>query len=90
MSQARFEEIIGTIAKSIAEMPVDERMADFLNKTYPAGGEVFASVEALCRDGEEGGWVCGREHGGIKFGRIVKQGGSCGKFSVDIVRMNNI
>jgi hypothetical protein len=90
MSQARFEEILGGIAKSIAGKPVDESLASFLNATYPADGEVFKSVETLCRDGEAAGWVCSREHGGIKFGRIVKQGGSCGPFSVDVVRMNNV
>ena len=90
MSQARFEEIIGTIAKSISDMPVDETLQAFLNVTFPPNGDVFRAVEALVSDGETAGWICGREHGGIKFGRVVKQGGSCGKFSVDIVRMRDV
>ena len=90
MSQAQLEEILGGIAKAIADKPVDGALAAFLNTTYPAEGALFKSVETLCRDGEAGGWVCGREHGGIKFGRIVKPGGSAGKFSIDVVRMKDI
>ena len=90
MSQAQFEEILGSIAKAIADKPVDASLVAFLNSNYPADGPIFKSVEALCRDGEAGGWICAREHGGIKFGRIVKQGGACGKFSVDVVRMNDV
>lgn len=90
MSQAEFEDILGGIAKAIADKPVDGALAAFLNTTYPADGALFKSVEILCREGEAGGWICGREHGGIKFGRIVKPGGSAGKFSIDVVRMKDI
>jgi hypothetical protein len=90
MSQARFNEIMGDIAKAIGDKPVDMSLHAFLTQTFSPDGAVFKEVETLCRDGEAGGWLCGREQGGIKFGRCVKPGGVAGKFSVDVVRMNDV
>ena len=44
-------------------------------------------IAALCVEGEAEGWVCGREAGGIAFGRVIRPGGAAGRFSVDVVRM---
>ena len=90
MSQARFNEIMADIAKEIGERPVDESLATFLSEKFAPDGAVFKEVETLCRDGETGGWLCGREMGGIKFGRVVKPGTTAGKFSIDVVRMNDV
>ena len=90
MSQQRFNEIMGMIATAIADKPVDSSLAAFLAATYGPDSAVFKEVETLCREGEAAGWVCGREQGGIKFGRCIKPGAAAGKFSVDVVRMNNV
>lgn len=90
MSQQRFDELMGEIAATIGEKPVDGALARFLNENFPAEGETFKEVEALCREGEAEGWICGREAGGIKYGRVVKPGGAAGKFSVDVVRMRDV
>jgi hypothetical protein len=90
MSKAAFEETMGRIAAAIADKPVDGTLAAFLNKTFSAGGADFKAVEALCREGEKDGWICDREMGGIKFGRVVKPGAGAGRFSVDVVRMKDV
>lgn len=90
MAQADFEEIMGDVAATIGERALDDSLADFLNATYPADGETFRQVEALCRDGETEGWLCAREMGGIRFGRVIKPGFQAGRFSVDVVRMNEM
>src|SRR5690606_26026142 len=90
MSKAEFEDSMGKIAAAIAEKPVDAALASFLNETFAADGALFRGVEALCREGEKDGWICERAAGGIKFGRVVKPGGAAGRFSVDVVRMNNV
>ena len=87
MAQADFEEIMSDVATSIGERTLDDGLAGFLNTTYPADGEVFQKVEALCRDGEREGWLFAREMDGIHFGRIIKPGAQAGRFSVDVVRM---
>ena len=90
MSQARFDELMGEIAAGIGERAVNADLAAFLNETFAEDGETFKAVEALCREGEADGWLCGREMGGIKFGRAIKPGTSAGKFSVDVVRMKDV
>lgn len=90
MSRADFDKAMSDIAAAIGDKPVDAALADFLNREFAADGADFAAVEALCREGEAGGWICEREMGGIKFGRVIKPGGVAGKFSVDVVRMNNV
>jgi hypothetical protein len=90
MSKAAFEETMGRIAAAIADKPVDGELAAFLNKTFSADGADFKAVEALCREGEKDGWICEREMGDIRFGRVVKPGASAGRFSVDVVRMKDV
>jgi len=90
MSQAEFEDLMGEIADAIGDKPVDGALAAFLNGTFAEDSEVFKAVEALCRTGEAEGWICAREIGGIKFGRVVKAGGPAGRFSVDVVRMKDV
>ena len=36
------------------------------------------------------GWLADREHGGIKFGRVIKPGAESFGFSVDVVEMDGI
>lgn len=90
MSQAEFESAVGEVAAAIASRPLDGELEAFLNSSYPAGGEVFNTISDLCREGIADGWLCGHEHGGIRFGRVVKPGGSSGEFSVDVVEMDDI
>ncbi len=90
MSQARLEELMAEIAAAIGEKSVDGDLAGFLNQTFAEAGETFKEVEALCHEGEAEGWLCAREMGGIKFGRVIKPGGAAGRFSVDVVRMKDI
>jgi hypothetical protein len=88
MSQADFLSLVGTIAQSIGDRPLDAALADHLNATFPGDGEDFTRLAALCVEGERDGWLMAREAGGIKFGRAVKPGAEAGRFSVDVVRMN--
>ncbi|MDD9908627.1 MAG: DUF4863 family protein [Ahrensia sp.] len=90
MSIQEFESLMGEVAKSLEGRPVDDTMAEHLNATYPAGGDVFERLTALCAKGEVEGWLMSREHGGIKFGRAIKPGTEAGGFSVDVVRMKDV
>ena len=76
MTQSAFESLLGEITTAIAERPLDDDLQAFLNAAYPAEGEVVARIAALCVEGEAEGWVCGREAGGIAFGRVIRPGAS--------------
>ncbi|RME18923.1 MAG: DUF4863 family protein, partial [Alphaproteobacteria bacterium] len=90
MSAEEFSLLLSEIAARIAGQPLDEALARFLNAEYPPDGPTFQRLAALCAEGEQAGWLMGREAGGIRFGRAIKPGGVTGRFSVDVVRMDNV
>lgn len=88
-AQQTFNEAIATITARIAGQALDASLQAFLNQNFPPGGEAFDDLADLCRQGIDEGWLCDREQGGIKFGRIIKPGPDSGGFSVDVVEMDD-
>ncbi len=89
-SQQAFIDAVATITARIAGKIIDSDLQSFLDESFPAGGEAFDDLAELCRQGIDAGWLCDREHGGIRFGRIIKQGPETNGFSVDVVLMDDI
>jgi len=90
MSREAFDDLVGSVATFIADKPLNAELETALNEQFPPESKEFASLEALCAEGEQEGWLMSREAGGIKFSRPVKPGGVAGRFSVDVVKMKNI
>ncbi|MGH8245441.1 MAG: DUF4863 family protein [Gammaproteobacteria bacterium] len=90
MSQQRFHEIIGDVTARIGTQALDGELQHLLTRTFPPGGLVFEELAEICRVGIREGWLCDREQGGIKFGRITKPGPVTAGFSVDVVEMDNV
>jgi hypothetical protein len=90
MSQQEFQELMTRVASHLEGRALDDAMAADLNERFPAQGETFQRLAALCAEGEAQGWLMGREHGGIKYGRAIKPGKAAGSFSVDVVRMKDV
>ena len=90
MSQSEFEQRILSIAGKISGRTVDNALQDYLNQQFPAGGEIFQSLANDCRQGISEGWLCRHEHGGIRFGRIIKPVPETHNFSVDGVLMDDL
>jgi hypothetical protein len=89
-AQQAFIEAVTMITTRIAGRTLDDSLRVFLDENFPPGGEAFDDLAELCRQGVDEGWLCDREQGGIKFGRIIKPGPDTSGFSVDVVEMNNI
>lgn len=89
-SQQAFTEAVATITGRIAGKSIDRDLQTVLNENFPPGGEAFDDLADLCRQGTDEGWLCDREHGGIRFGRIIKAGPETHGFSVDVVLMDDI
>jgi hypothetical protein len=89
-SQEAFAESIATITSRIAGKSLNAELQSFLGENFPPGGEAFDDLATLCRQGIDEGWLCDREHGGLRFGRIIKPGPVTQGFSVDVVMMENI
>ena len=89
-SQEAFAEAVATITQRIVGRNIDSDLQPFLNENFPPGGEAFDDLATLCRQGIDEGWLCDREHGGIRFGRIIPPGPASNDFSVDVVEMQDI
>ena len=50
----------------------------------------IAALKAACLEGVAQGWMCSREAGGIRYGRVEKPSPALHGFSVDVVDMNDV
>jgi hypothetical protein len=90
MTVDEFKDIVTKVTGAIAGKPVDGALGDELNTTFPAGGDVFAELTQALRTGIDEGWLCAREHGGIKYGRVIEASPETHGFSVDVVEMDDV
>jgi Domain of unknown function (DUF4863) len=85
-----FSALIAPITAWIGNRTLDATLEADLNRTFSPDGDLFQSVVDACRAGVAAGWMCNREAGGIKYGRVVKPGDASHGFSVDVVEMDNL
>ncbi|CAD6513169.1 hypothetical protein LMG28727_00655 [Paraburkholderia kirstenboschensis] len=90
MSPSDFQLLIAGVTAELAGRPLNAELADWLNSTYPVDSQTFRDLAAACRAGVAEGWLCNREGGGIRYGRIFKALPDTHGFSVDVVDMKNI
>jgi hypothetical protein len=57
---------------------------------FPANGATFRDLADACRDCVAEGWLCNREGGGIRYGRIFKELPETHGISVDEVEMKDV
>jgi len=85
-----FVDLVARVTGEIAGRPLDDKLGQDLNVSFPADGKLVEELQALCRTGCDEGWLCARAQGGIRFGRPVKPGPLTHGFSVDVVDMADI
>lgn len=90
MSKDALKRSVSGVTSAIAGRPVDASLEAFLNATFPGDGPVFREIETLCHQGVAEGWACDREHGGIRYGRVLRATPDLHDFSVDVVHMTDI
>jgi hypothetical protein len=90
MTPDEFTPLIARITESVHGRPLDDDLAAYLNETFPPGHEAFEDIRKACQEAIAEGWMCSREAGGIRFGRVVKPGPDTHDFSVDVVVMNDV
>jgi len=78
------------IQQQMAGGPVTTGLQDWLNAGHGASSETYAQLKADCQQGVAEGWLCNREGGGIRYGRIFKPADDLAGFSVDVVDMTDI
>lgn len=90
MSQDAFRALVGTVTASIAARPLDGALGDWLNAHLGPGTATYAALREACLAGVAEGWMCNREAGGIRYGRVAKPGDDLDRFSVDVVDMRDV
>ncbi len=90
MSPTEFRTQIAALTAQLAGRPLDADLDAWLNREHGTGSTTYRDLKAACEAGVAAGWLCDREGGGIRYGRIFKPADDLHGFSVDVVDMADI
>ena len=90
MSPTEFQDLVAQTTARIAGRRLDAALDDWLNTECGSASDAYRALKAACEAGVADGWLCQREHGGIRYGRIFKPAPELHGFSVDVVDMNDV
>jgi hypothetical protein len=74
----------------IVGRPLDAELDAWLNERFGPHSPTYLALKASCEAGVAAGWLCNREAGGIRYGRIFKPAADLRGYSVDVVDMKDI
>jgi len=89
-SRAHFHRLLVDLAGQIEGRPLDGALDHWLNTQHGERSATYQQIKDACITGVEEGWLCEREGGGIRYGRVLKPSDELQRFSVDVVDMNDI
>lgn len=90
MDAASFQTLISRLTGEIAGVPLGSSLEAHLNADHGPGSDMYEALFNACKTGIKDGWLCNREGGGIRYGRVLKATDATHGFSVDVVDMENI
>ena len=90
MSTAEFKDQLSQLTAHIAGRPLDADLDAWLNTEHGVGSAIYERLKSSCETGVAEGWLCDREGGGIRYGRIFKPSTELHGFSVAVVDMQDI
>ena len=90
MDVAGFQNLISRITEEIASTPLDASLESHLNAEHGPGSHLYELIFDACKVGVRDGWLCNREAGGIRYGRVLKATDATHGFSVDVVEMEDV
>lgn len=90
MSPNEFREHITLLTAQLAGLPLDADLDAWLNAEHGVKSATYQQLKQDCMAGVAEGWLCEREGGGIRYGRIFKPADDLHGFSVDVVDMKDI
>ena len=90
MSPTPFRDQIAQFSAQLVDRPLDAQLDAWLNAEHGVGSSTYAQLKQSCEVGVSEGWLCEREGGGIRYGRIFKPAPDLQGFSVDVVDMTDI
>ena len=85
-----FRARIAELTVQLQGRPLDAALDRWLNAHHGPASDTYIALKAACEDGVAAGWLCNREGGGIRYGRIFKPAPALHGFSVDVVDMRDV
>jgi len=85
-----FKTLLQDVTRQIGDRALDARLQAWLNDELGAASPTYRELKAACEQGVAEGWLCQREGGGLRYGRIFKPDDALHRFSVDVVDMNSL
>jgi len=90
MTPQEFQAKLSLLTAQLAGRPLDAALDAWLNAEHGAKSATYTRLKQACQEGVAAGWLCNREGGGIRYGRIFKPLPELHGFSVDVVDMQDI
>jgi Domain of unknown function (DUF4863) len=90
VSPTHFRDNIAELTTQLAGRPLDAALEAWLNAEHGPASITYDRLKQACEAGAAAGWLCDREGGGIRYGRIFKPSADLHGFSVDVVDMKDI
>lgn len=90
MSISRFQQQLETLTATISQRALDADLEAWLNQHHGSNSAGFSELQQGCERGIAEGWLCAREAGGIRYGRVFKPTAELQDFSVDVVDMTDV
>jgi hypothetical protein len=85
-----FRALIAALTQQLQGRALDAALDTWLNTEHGAASASYTALKASCEAGVAAGWLCQREGGGLRYGRIFKPAADLHGFSVDVVDMTDI
>ncbi|KRC84500.1 hypothetical protein D3C87_723810 [compost metagenome] len=86
----QFHALMRDVTRLMAGQPLDGALQARLNRQAGPQSALFQDIFATCRQGVADGWMCGREGGGIRYGRVIRPAADLQDCSVDVVDMDDL
>ena len=86
----QFHALMRQVTGLMAGQALDGALQQRLNAEAGPDSALYADIFATCRQGVADGWMCSREGGGIRYGRVIKPAPDLADCSVDVVDMNDL
>ena len=81
---------LSRLTKRLAGRALDDHLDAWLNAEIGPASDEYQRLKTACQAGVRDGWLCQREGGGIRYGRIFKPADDLHGFSVDVVDMHDV
>jgi hypothetical protein len=90
MTPDAFKELLQGVTAHLHNRPLDGDLHTWLNTEHGPASATYSALKAACEVGVADGWLCQRDAGGLKYGRIFKPDAELQGFSVDVVDMTDV